>query len=126
MKHKFRQLEVWQKSIAFVTKIYRISANFPKEERFGLTNQIRRASISITLNIAEGAGAGSDPEFCRFLKMAQRSAYEVVAALEIAINLHLTETSKLEDAIKEVDQLSAMLTGLIKYLKTDDRRLKTL
>lgn len=115
--HKFRKLKVWQRSIRFVSFIYKITTAFPIEEKFGLVDQTRRAAVSICLNIAEGSGAGSDPEFARFLKMAQRSAYEVIAALEIAINLGLTNKTILNDAIDEADQISAMLIGLIKSLK---------
>ncbi|MDO8638086.1 MAG: four helix bundle protein [Candidatus Daviesbacteria bacterium] len=75
--------------------------------------------MSISLNIAEGSGAGSDPEFARFLRMAQRSAYEVIAALEIAINLKFSDKATLDDLIREVDELSAMISGLIKSLKAD-------
>ncbi|OGE19587.1 hypothetical protein A3A14_01605 [Candidatus Daviesbacteria bacterium RIFCSPLOWO2_01_FULL_43_38] len=117
--HKFRKLNVWRRSVKFVTEIYKITSKFPKEEKFGLMDQIRRAAISISLNIAEGSGAGTDAEFIRFLRMAQRSAYEVIAALEIAINLKMTDTSILEEASSEVDQLSAMISGLIKSLKAD-------
>jgi four helix bundle protein len=124
--HKFRQLEVWQKSVEFVTLIYKLTATLPSEEKFGLISQIRRATISICLNIAEGSGSGSDAEFVRFLKISRRSAYEVIAALEICINLELAGKSSIEEAINSADQLSAMLTGLIKYLTTDDRRLKTI
>lgn len=116
---KFRKLTVWQRSIAFVTDIYQLTSKFPKEEKFGLIDQIRRAAVSIALNIAEGSGASSDAEFIRFLRMAQRSAYEVLAALEIAINLKMASLNSLQDAISEVDQLSAMISGLIKKLKAD-------
>lgn len=116
---KFKKLTVWQRSIQYVSFIYKITADFPKEEKFGLIDQIRRAAISISLNIAEGSGSGSDPEFIRFLRMAQRSAYEVIAALEISINLKLTDKKLLEEAIGEVDELSAMISGLIKSLKAD-------
>jgi four helix bundle protein len=119
MNHKFRKLKVWQRSIEFVTLIYKITWSFPKEEKYGLIDQIRRAAVSICLNIAEGSGSGTDPEFVRFLRMAQRSAYEVIAALEIAINLKLCNRKVLEDAISEVDELSAMISGLIKRLKAD-------
>lgn len=117
--HKFRKLNVWQRSIQFVSLIYKLTTKFPKEEKYGLIDQIRRAAVSICLNIAEGSGAGSDAEFTRFLRMAQRSAYEVIAALEIAINLKLADKSILDNAIMEVDQLSAMIGGLIKSLKAD-------
>ncbi len=70
--HKFRELKVWQHAIEFVTEIYRVSAEFPTSEQFGLTSQIRRAAISIPLNIAEGAGDVSDVEFQRFLGYALR------------------------------------------------------
>lgn len=117
--HKFRKLNVWQRSIEFVSLIYKITSDFPKEERFGLIDQIRRASVSICLNIAEGSGAGTDAEFIRFLRMAQRSAYEVIAALEISINLKMVDKQVLEAAIGEVDQLSAMISGLTKSLKAE-------
>ncbi len=117
--HKFRKLNVWQRSIRFVSLIHKITTTFPKEEKYGLIDQIRRAAVSISLNIAEGSGAGSDAEFSRFLRMAQRSSYEVIAALEIAINLKMADKSVIDSAIEEVDQLSAMLTGLIKSLKAE-------
>src|SRR3989338_7895435 len=107
--HKFRKLTVWQRSIQFVSLIYNITSRFPKEEKFGLIDQIRRAAVSICLNIAEGSGAGSDAEFIRFLRMAQRSAYEVLAALEIATNLKMASLESLQNAASEADELSAMI-----------------
>lgn len=117
--HKFRKLKVWQRSIQFVSLIYKITSKFPIEEKYGLIDQIRRAAVSICLNIAEGSGSGSDAEFTRFLRIAQRSAYEVVAALEIAINLKMADKIIIDGVINEVDQISAMLSGLIKSLKAD-------
>lgn len=117
--HKFRKLTVWQRSIQFISLIYKITSKFPPEEKFGLVDQIRRAAVSICLNIAEGSGSGSDPEFMRFLRMSQRSAYEVIAGLEIAISLKMANRKTLNDIISEVDQISAMLSGLIKSLKAD-------
>lgn len=115
--HKFRKLNVWQRSIQFVSLIYKITTKFPVEEKYGLIDQTRRAAVSISLNIAEGSGAGSDAEFSRFLRMAQRSAYEVIAALEIAANLKIINKSLIDEAIGEADQVSAMISGLIKSLK---------
>ncbi|MBI2196833.1 four helix bundle protein [Candidatus Daviesbacteria bacterium] len=117
--HKFRKLTVWQRSIQFVSLTYKITSKFPKEEKYGLVDQIRRAAVSICLNIAEGSGSGSDAEFRRFLRMAQRSAYEVIAGLEIAITLKMANDKTLNGIISEVDQISAMLSGLIKSLKAD-------
>ena len=85
--HEFRELKVWQRAMDFATEIYRVSAGFPRSEQFGLTSQIRRAATSIPLNIAEGAGAGSNAEFRQFLSYALRSTYEVMTALEIAQRL---------------------------------------
>lgn len=98
--------------------IYELTAKFPREERYGLIDQLRRASISICLNIAEGSGAGTDPEFIRFLRMSLRSAYEVIAALEISKTLDITNQTDLQKAIVGADELSAMISGLIKSLKT--------
>ncbi|MDD5416236.1 MAG: four helix bundle protein [Candidatus Daviesbacteria bacterium] len=117
--HKFRKLTVWQRSIQFVSLVYKITSKFPQEEKYGLVDQIRRAAVSICLNIAEGSGSGSDPEFMRFLRMAQRSAYEVIAGLEIAISLEMADEKTINAVISEVDQISAMLSGLIKSLKAD-------
>ena len=78
--HAFRKLKVWQRAMDFVAEIYKLSAGFPRTEQFGLTSQIRRAATSIPLNVAEGAGSGSNPEFQRFLSYALRSSYEVMTA----------------------------------------------
>ncbi len=117
--HQFRKLTVWQRSVEFITLIYKITARFPNEEKYGLTDQIRRAAVSVNLNIAEGSGASSNIEFVRFLHIAQRSSYEVSAALEVSINLKMTDPLVLTAAIKELDQLSAMINGLIKTLKSE-------
>ena len=100
----------------FVTEIYQISNGFPRSEQFGLTNQIRRAAISIPLNIAEGAGAVSNSEFQRFLNYALRSSYEVMTALEIARNLDYISTHELPHHLDEVDEIAAMLVGLSRKL----------
>ena len=73
-EQKFRKLEVWKKSMDFVEEIYKTTNQFPVNEMYGLTSQLRRAALSIPLNIAEGSGAGSDPEFNRFLNISMRSS----------------------------------------------------
>jgi len=100
----------------FVTEIYRVSASFPPSERFGLTSQIRRAAISIPLNIAEGAGAGSPAEFRQFLSYALRSTYEVMAALEIARRLGYCPLERTQDLLDEADEIAAMIVGLSRSL----------
>jgi len=76
MAYKFENLRVWQAAIEFTDDVYLVSGEFPKEEIFGLTSQIRRAANSIALNIAEGATGNSNPEFKRFLTMSSRSCAE--------------------------------------------------
>jgi len=117
--HKFRKLIVWQKAMQFVSHIYAITATYPKHEMFGLIDQLRRAAVSVPLNIAEGSGAGSDKEFIRFLHIAGRSLYEVITAIEIAIQLKFGKKELNEKLINEADELGAMITGLIKRLKAD-------
>lgn len=87
-RHNFRNLKIYQKAIEFAVKIYKLSKVFPKDELFGLTNQIKRAVISISFNIAEGSGNKSKKEFERFLEIALRSKYEVMTFLEIAFRLN--------------------------------------
>jgi four helix bundle protein len=114
--HNFRKLTIWKRSMDFVTDCYRVTKELPGDEKYGLTNQIRRAAVSVNLNIAEGSGASSNLEFVRFLYIAKRSAYEVSAGFEIAKNLTLLKSKDVEDINKEVDELSAMISGLIKRL----------
>ncbi|NIP55312.1 MAG: four helix bundle protein, partial [Aliifodinibius sp.] len=85
--HKYRELKVWQRAMAFTVEIYRESQHWPSEEKFGLISQIRRAATSVPLNIAEGAGNSSKQEFCRFLQFSLRSNYEVMTAVDIARGL---------------------------------------
>ena len=83
----YRDLEVWQKSMAFVEDDYKAVKTFPREEQYGLSDQIRRAAVSIPSNIAEGFGRDSNAEFLRFLAIARGSLYEVSTQLEIAHRL---------------------------------------
>ena len=113
MDHK--DLDVWKKSIELVTTVYKITKIFPKEEQYGLTNQIRRSAISISSNIAEGAARNSNKEFIQFLYIALGSASELETQIIISQNLnYLEDNSKIIDIIVEIKQ---MLIGLIKYRK---------
>ena len=103
----------------FVEKIYKLTAKFPHEEIYGLTAQLRRAVISISLNIAEGSGARSDNEFGRFLIIAHRSNYEVMCGIEIAKRLKYINVDEVDGFLKESNELSAMIFGLQKKLKAD-------
>ncbi|MCL5794757.1 MAG: four helix bundle protein [Patescibacteria group bacterium] len=112
----FRKLKVWDRSIEFTTKIYKLTENFPKSEMYGLVSQIRRAAVSISLNIAEGCGCHTKIEFKRFLIIALRSCYEMVSALEISKRLQYGNELELDKLFREDDEISAMINGLIKKL----------
>jgi four helix bundle protein len=88
----FRDLLIWQKAMSLVTHCYTVSEDFPKEEMFGLTSQIRRCSVSIPSNISEGFGRGTNKDYHRFLTMSLGSLFEFQTQIEIAYNLnYLTE-----------------------------------
>lgn len=112
----FKDLSVWQKSIQLVSDIYRISKNFPKEEVFGITSQIRRACISIPSNIAEGNGRRSKADYIQFLKIARGSCSEVETQIIICHNLHFINDIEFENLNNQILEISKMLNGLINYL----------
>jgi four helix bundle protein len=117
MSHKFRELVVWQPAMTLVTEAYTLTRKFPPEEQFGLTSQLRRAAVSIALNIAEGAGSDSPQEFRRFLSIALRSTYETMTALELSQRLHYCDDAQVRWLLDECDQIAAMITGLAKRLQ---------
>jgi four helix bundle protein len=114
MDHK--DLDVWKKGIDLVADIYKATDSFPKSEIYGLTNQIRRAAVSVPSNISEGAARNSDKEFIQFLHIALGSLSETETQIIIAARLNYMENEK--DLLLEIQTLRKMVTGLIKYLKT--------
>jgi four helix bundle protein len=114
--HRFKKLEVYQKALIFTKKVYKFCNSLPKEEQFGIISQLKRATTSIVLNIAEGAGAGSNMEFKRFLRMSLRSGYEVNSIFDIIEMLEYGKRVETEDLQKDLDEVSAMTAGLIKSL----------
>lgn len=111
----FERLTVYQKALDFADKIYKITDEFPSEERFSLSDQFRRAAVSISLNIAEGS-AGSKAEFKQYLKISKRSSRECVAITEVAGRRgYITDMDK-ESLRKNIIELSKMLNGLSKSL----------
>ncbi len=99
---------------------YKVTAAFPRDEVFGLTSQIRRASSSIAANLAEGCGRMGNAEFARFCSIAMGSASELDYHLLLARDLKLLKSEDYEDLAPRVSDLKRMLTGLRKKLKTDD------
>jgi four helix bundle protein len=111
------KLDVWKKGIDFVVALYETTEKFPKEERFGLTSQLRRAAVSIPANIAEGAGRKSYKEFAHFLSNSQGSASEVETELLIASKLSYLDDSSYQCLRSSLDEIGRMLTGLCQHLE---------
>lgn len=111
-----KKLEVWKKSIEFVTKIYKVTESFPDNEKFGLISQIRRSAVSIPSNISEGAGRTGKKEFMQFLSIAQGSTSELETQLIISSNLGYLKNEDM-CLLDELDEISRMIIGLIKSLK---------
>jgi four helix bundle protein len=113
----FRDLLIWQKSMALITNCYTISANFPKEEQFGLTSQIRRCAISIPSNIAEGFGRGTNKEYYRFLTISLGSLFEFQTQIEIAYNLNYITLESFNKLYEDSRELERMLTSFMNKIK---------
>jgi len=112
----YRDLIVWQKSMEMVTLIYQLLKQFPDVEKFGLTSQIKRSSVSIPSNIAEGYGRNYTKDYCRFLQIARGSLFECQTQLQIGINLNFVDKNQLKE-IKELSiEIEKMLNSLIKKL----------
>ncbi len=107
--HKFKQLEIWKRSRFFCTEVYSITGNFPNEEKFCLTNQLRRAAVSIPSNIAEGSSRKSNKDFSRFLEIAIGSAYEIETQLLISSDLGFITEEKLPPLINKINDLIKMI-----------------
>ena len=111
----YERLDVWQKAIAFADAIYDLSRSFPDEERFGLTNQIRRAGNSIASNIAEGS-ARPAADFAKFLGYASGSLYEVVTQAHVARRRQFLREEGFRKIYADAEEISRMLSGLRKSL----------
>ncbi len=116
MSH-FRTLLIWQKSMTLVTAIYQSTRKFPKEELFGLTSQLRRCSVSIPSNIAEGSGRESDKDYIRFLTISVGSLFELQTQLEIAKNIDYLTQEEFNKQYEDTRELERMLVSFIKKVK---------
>jgi four helix bundle protein len=112
----FEKLDVWQEAIQFADLVYKFTGTFPSEERFGLTNQMRRAAISVSSNIAEGSSRGSRADFSRFVEIATGSLFEVVSQATISRHQNLLAQSAYEEIYAAAEKQSRMLSGLRKSL----------
>jgi len=109
-----KDLDVWNKAMELTENIYSLSAGFPKEEKYGLISQIRRAAVSIPSNIAEGTARNSKKEFIQFLYIALGSVSEIETQLLLAHRLKYIKDSNLT---KDLDSVRKMTVGLINYMK---------
>jgi four helix bundle protein len=114
----FQDLRVWQIAHELALSIYRLTQDFPREERYGLTSQIRRAVVSISANIAEGSKRPSTRDLCHFLDIAQGSNEEVKCLLLLSRDLHYLPADQFGVLFEKSEAVGAMLNGLLQSLKS--------
>lgn len=115
--HRFEELKIWQKAMDITENCYRATENFPEEEKYGLTSQLRKSAISIPSNIAEGAGRNTNGEFMKFLGIANGSSFELLTQLYLSKRLDLITEDKVRPIINEVLEVSKMNYSLQRTLK---------
>lgn len=115
----FRNLKVWEKAHALALEVYQKTKDFPGEERYGLTSQMRRCAMSVPTNIAEGCGRGSDSEMARFLQIAMGSACELEYTLLLAKDLGMLNGPGHEALAPKLAEVKRMLASFIKKLRAD-------
>ena len=116
------KLDVWRTAVDFVVEIYKATESFPREEKFGLTSQVRRAAVSVPANIAEGAARRSPKEFTHFISNAQGSASELETELLIARRLGYLQEGTYLEMRNTLDNIGRMLIGLTRHL---ERKVKS-
>ena len=113
----YRDLLCWQKAMGLVEEVYRVSARWPSDERYGLTSQARRCGVSVPSNIAEGEGRGSEGDFIRFLNIAHGSLRELETQLLLSHRLSMTAEADLDRCMEQAAEVGRLVRGLIKHLK---------
>lgn len=113
----FKELKVWQLGVEISLDIYRLTVQFPKDEQYGLTSQLRRAAVSVPSNIAEGHGRKTPKEMIRFASIAKGSLGEIETQLIIAGELKYAEKETINAILQKAEQESRMLSGLIRSLQ---------
>ncbi len=117
-----KKLNAWQKSFEFVKDVYALTIQFPTEEKFGLVSQMRRASVSIPVNIAEGAARKSSKEFIQFLHISLGSATELDTLILLATELEFISKKESEELIEKLDIIGKLIYGLIKSIEVNSER----
>ena len=113
----YRDLIVWQQSMQLVKQVYQLTKSFPHDEMYGLSSQVRRASVSVASNIAEGQGRQSRPEFYQFLSKARGSLMEVETQILIASELSYATSTKCDELLVLTARIGRLLNGLMSSLK---------
>ena len=121
---KKKKYDIWKLSHLLTLEVYKITESFPKEEIFGLTSQIRRASSSIGINIVEGCGRGSDEDFKRFLRNASGSAFEVEYILLLSKDLNYISEEKFLELSPKAEELKIKISKLILKIEEDINKKK--
>lgn len=112
--HRFKELKVWQKSIDLSIDVYKLTKNFPSEEKYGMISQMRRSGVSVPSNISEGAGRNTDGEFINFLGIAEGSINELETQAIISGRLNFITNNEVADIEKKVTEIKNMLFSLKK------------
>lgn len=113
----FEKLTAWQKAVEYADHIYKVTQNFPVEERFGLAGQLRRSAVSVSSNIAEGSSRSSRTDFARFVEIAYGSLLESISELKIARMQEFLDDVMFETAYKKAEELARMLRAFRRTLK---------
>ena len=121
MLKNYKELKVWQRSYQLCLKIYKVTKIFPKEERYGLTSQIRRSAVSIPSNIAEGYGRKTTADYIRYLYISYGSVCELETQILLSMDLGYIDSAIIEKIKDEIQQIERMLKGLIK--SSDNKHL---
>ncbi len=116
MAKMYENLDAWKEATNLAVRIYQITRAFPREEVYGITSQIRKAAVSISSNIAEGAGRKSKKDFRQFVHVASGSLNEVESLLHICFRLDFVESNTYQDLKEDVDKVGRLIGGLIRYL----------
>jgi four helix bundle protein len=113
---KYQDLQIWQRAIKLVGWVYKITQQFPSEEKFGLVSQMRRSAVSVPSNIAEGFARWGNKEYRHFLYVSLGSCAELNTQLVISHNLGYIGENEQNELVDEIDQISKMITALVKKI----------
>jgi len=114
----YKRLNAWHKALDLVVQVYRVTAIFPTEERYGLVQQMRRAAVSVPANLAEGSSRSSTKDYLRFVEIATGSLYEVRTYIELATRLGYLTVDEAHTVDSAADEIAAMLYKLVRSLET--------